>query len=385
MEIYVESFDGEKYTVEVGEDDTTEQLREKVVSATGLCEDSFDMSFGGKLMVEGDCITQLSAGDTVLLTKTKSQKDDAIAALHALGETRLTYERFKGLTDPKVVHLFLQAGVATRIPVAFLSGGTFEELDLSDVSVVTAVLNNVLSNCTSLHTADLSGWINVREICRSFLAGCTALTTIDLSGWNNVRKIGDYFLHNCSALRTVDFSGWNNVAQIGDNFLRNCSSLTTLDLSGWNVTYVQNLLLDGCSSLTAVDLSGWNNVAQIPNRFDWAGDYFFLSGCTSLTTLDLSGWTNVTQVGNSFLRNFSTLKTLDVSGWSNVTHVGDGFVRHCRSLRTLDWSGWASVVHIGQGVLKDCNLRKCSINVTGSSSVVSAYVNRPVKRDCVCM
>ena len=387
MEIYVESFDGEKYTVEVGEDDTTEQLREKVASATGLCEDSFDMSFGGKLMVEGDYITQLSAGDIVVLTKTKSQKDDAIAALHALGETRLTYERFKDLTDPKLVHLFLQAGVVTWIPVAFLSGGTFEELDLSDVSVVTAVCHNFLSNCTSLHTADLSGWINVTEICRSFLHNCTGLTTIDLSGWNNVTKIESDFLSGCTSLTTLDISGWNNARQVGRNFLQNCSSLTTLDLSGWNVRHIENLVLEGCSSLTTVDSSGWNNVTQIPKSFYYRNSWYSgaFSGCTSLTTLDLSGWINVTQVGDNFLRNWSTLRTLDVSGWSNVTHVGDGFVRHCRSLRTLDWSGWASVVHIGQGVLKDCNLRKCSINVTGSSSVVSAYVNRPVKRDCVCM
>ena len=204
MEICVESFDGEKYTVEVGEDDTTEQLREKVVSATGLCEDSFDVSFGGKLIAEGDCITQLSAGDIVVLTKTKSQKDDAIAALRDLGETRLTLERFEVLTDPNLVHLFLQVGAVLWIPVAFLSGGTFEELDLSDVSFVTEVYDNFLSNCTSLHTADLSGWIDVRQIESDVLSGCTSLTTLDFSGWINVRWLGGSFLRNCSALTTLE-------------------------------------------------------------------------------------------------------------------------------------------------------------------------------------
>ena len=87
MEICVESFDGEKYTVEVGVDDTTADIRRKVATAAELCEDGFDMSFGEKLLAEGDYITQLSAGDTVVLTKTKSQKDDAIAALRDLGET----------------------------------------------------------------------------------------------------------------------------------------------------------------------------------------------------------------------------------------------------------------------------------------------------------
>ena len=116
MEICVKSFDGEKYTVEVGVDDTTADIRRKVASAAELREDGFDMSFGGKVLAEGDDITQLSAGDTVVLTKTKSQKDDAIAALRDLGETRLTSERFEGLRDPKLVHLFLQAEVVTEIP-----------------------------------------------------------------------------------------------------------------------------------------------------------------------------------------------------------------------------------------------------------------------------
>ena len=97
MEICVKSFDGEKYTVEVGVDDTTADIRRKVASAAELREDGFDMSFGEKVMAEGDYITQLSAGDTVVLTKkTKSQKDDAIAALRDLGETELTSDRFRG-------------------------------------------------------------------------------------------------------------------------------------------------------------------------------------------------------------------------------------------------------------------------------------------------
>ena len=95
MEICVKSFDGEKYTVEVGVDDTTADIRRKVATAAELRENGFDMSFGGKLLAEGDYITQLSAGDTVVLTN-NSQKYDANAALRDLGETRLTSERFKG-------------------------------------------------------------------------------------------------------------------------------------------------------------------------------------------------------------------------------------------------------------------------------------------------
>ena len=286
MEICVETSDGEKYTVDVGVDDTIADIRQKVASAAELCEDSFDMSFGGKVLADGDDTTQLSAGDTVVLTKTKSQKEDAIAALRDLGETNLTTDRFEGLTDPMLVHLFLHAEVVTEIPSGFLRDCSYEELDLSGVPAVTHILDSFLCNCYSLHT-------------------------VDLSGWSNVTQIGHRFLQCCTALQTVD-----------------------------------------CTSLTTLDLSGWSSVTRIPNHF--------LSGCTALQTADLSGWSSVTFITYYFLYN-------------------------CRDLRTLDLSGWASVTHIGQGVLDGCNLRKCSINVTGSSSVLSEYVHSRSKRECVLM
>ena len=225
MEICVESFDGEKYTVEVGVDDTTADIRRKVASAAELCEDGFDMSFGGKLLAEGDDTTQLSAGDTVVLTKTKSQKDDAIAALHDLGETALTSERFKRLTEPKLIRLFLQAEVVTEIPNYFL-------------------------------------WNNVTHSRPYFVSHCSALQTLDLSGWNNVTTVGSCFLSNCSALTTLDLSGWNNVTQVGRHFLFNCTSLTTLDLSGWNnVTQIHPHFLEGCNIRTSsINVTGSSSV-----------------------------------------------------------------------------------------------------------------------------
>ena len=92
MELTVRTFGKRQYTIEVGEDDTTEKLREKVASATGLCEDDFHMEFGGE---EVEDITQLSAGDTVVLTEAKAKKYEAIAALHALGERDITAGRLQ--------------------------------------------------------------------------------------------------------------------------------------------------------------------------------------------------------------------------------------------------------------------------------------------------
>ena len=354
MEICVTSFDGEN-TVEVGVDDTTADIRRKVATAAELCEDGFDMSFGEKLLAEGDDTTQLSAGDTVVLTKTKSQKDDAIAALRDLGETRLTSDRFNGLEDPKLVHLFLQAEVVTEIPYSFLRDETFEELDLSGVPGVTQIERGFLQSCTSLHTLDLSGWSNVTRVDTFFLFNCTSLTTLDMSGWNNVRQIGDDFLSYCSALRTLDLSGWNNVTRVYERFLFSCTSLTTLDISGWN------------------------NVTQLGRSF--------LAGCSALQILDLSGWKNVTRVDDSFLFHCTSLTTLDISGWHNVRQIGRHFLKNCSALQTLDLSGWTTVQHIEADFLKGCKIPTSSINVTGSSSVVSEYVHgySGSLRKCVCM
>ena len=360
MEICVESFDGEKYTVEVGVDDTTADIRRKVATAAELCEDGFDMSFGGKLLAEGDYITQLSAGDTIVL-KNNSQKYNAIAALRDLGETRLTSERFEGLEDLKLVHLFLQAEVVTEIPNSFFKpGGRLNGclVDLSGVSGVTTIRNDVFSKCRSLHTVDLSGWSNLTHVGNNFLFNCKSLTRLDLSGWSNVTHVGINFLFNCGSLRTLDLSSWTNVTHVGCEFLKYCRALTTLDLSGWtNVTHLGSGFITECSALRTADLSGWNKVTTIPNDF--------FSECDELTTLDLSGWSNVTSILYEFLSNCKSLTRLDLSGWNNVRYIHSGF-------------------------LKGCKIRTKGVNVTGSSSVVSEYVvhSRDVEMvecKCVCM
>ena len=71
MDVHFEDFRANQHTVEVGADDTVEGLRRKVATAMGLPEDSFCMSFGDEAMGEGADMTQLSAGDTIILTKTK--------------------------------------------------------------------------------------------------------------------------------------------------------------------------------------------------------------------------------------------------------------------------------------------------------------------------
>ena len=177
MDVHFEDFKATQHTVEVGEDDTAEDLRRKVAFAVGLPADSFCMSFGVEAIGEGYDMTQLSAGDTIVLKK--SMKYEALAALHALGETDLTAERLKKVTNPEVACLLLQAGVATVIPDGFLTKASLTRLDLSAVSFVTQIGDKFLLECTSLTSIDLSGLSNVTRIGSHFLYGCRALTTLE--------------------------------------------------------------------------------------------------------------------------------------------------------------------------------------------------------------
>ena len=235
MDLNIKGFDTNQHTVEVGADDTVEDLRRKVASAMGLPEDSFCMSFGDEAMGEGADMTQLSAGDTIILTKTKKQ--EAIAELHALGVTDITAERLESVEDPEVACLLLQAEVATVIPSRFLGGTSLTRLDLSAESIVTHIEDRFLTHCDSLTSVDISGLSNVTQVGHSFLACCFSLTNVDLSPLSNVTQVGACFLAYCSSLTTLDLSPFSNVTQIssgfgGTEFAAFCPSLTSIYLSG---------------------------------------------------------------------------------------------------------------------------------------------------------
>ena len=240
MELYVQGL-GKDFLMEVGENDTTETMRQKVASATGLCEDSFRMGFGGK--EEGEDITELSAGDTVVLTKT--MKYEAISALHALGETDITAERLQQVEDPKVASLLLQAEVATEIPEAFFSSSDVTRIGFSCVPTVddncgitlhlpalpcvTTIAHGFLYSCIRLSEVDLTGLQAVTTIGDDFLSQCTTLSEVDLTGLQSVTTIGDYFLFDCQTLSKVDLTGLQAVTTIGDDFLSSCTSLSKVD------------------------------------------------------------------------------------------------------------------------------------------------------------
>ena len=246
MDLNVEFCD-KTHVIEVALADTVEDMRRKVASAVGLPEDSFDMSFGDKAMGEGADMTQLSAGDTILVTTTK--RGEAIAALRALGETDLTPERLMEVRDPEVACLLLQAEVTTVIPNYFLKG-TSITLDLSAVSTATYVGRGFLHGCGSLTSLDLSSFQNLKYIDHEFLFGCKSLTALDLSSLSSLEHVGDRFLSGCIGLTALDLSSLSSVQHIGHDF---CSGLSGT---------LQTIHLSGCSAVvsSAVEEAGLSNL-----------------------------------------------------------------------------------------------------------------------------
>ena len=301
MDLTIKGLNGEKDTVELGEDDTPAVMRRKVASAVGLPEDGFAMSFGGESVDEGYDMTQLSAGDTIILTKVT--KYEARAALHALGETDITAKRLTTVRDPEVACLLLQAEVATVIPDYFLGGASLTSLDLSAESVVTQIRDSFLASCTSLTSIDLSGLIHVTQIGQCFINGCSALCSLDLTPLSRITEIAGGFLCGCTSLRTLDLTPLSAVTHIECFFLQGCRSLCTLDLTPLsNVTQIMSNFLNGCRSLRTLDLSPLSRVTHMDSTN-------LMFRCTLLESIYLTGCSDVV---SSKLKKLKNLKKLVV-------------------------------------------------------------------------
>ena len=332
MELTVTCLNGKECTIEVGEDDTMETMREKVASAAGLAEDSFHMGFGGK--EEGEDITALSAGDTIVLAQTK--KYEAIAALQSLGEIRtdITTQRLMRVTDPKVASLLLQAEVVTAFPHHFFSGSTATCVSFSYVSSVDDICDTSLANCaTKLHIPTLPFIVSIGNF---WLSSSEALSTVDLTGLQSVTEIGNWFLGHCTGLLTVDLTGMRSLTTIGDSFLYGCTSLSTVNLRGLAVSSVGHSFLCRCFQLRTIDVTCLESVTSV--------GYSFLSNCLSLRTVDLSCLQSLTTIGALFLFNCTRLSTINLAGLKLVRHIGNRFLGQCEALSTIDISGSSGVV-----------------------------------------
>ena len=358
------------YVIEVGVDDTVVTMRQKVASAVGLAEDSFRMGFGGK--DEGEDITELSAGDTILLTKTL--KHEALAELEALGvldgdvssdeefgEDFVSVYTLKHERDPKIACLLLQAEVSPAVPDNFLQDTTITTLDLSVAPHLTSIGHYFLSDCISLTQLDLSSLNELTQIGEQFLAVCTSLTQLDLPAQSNVTVIEDCFLYNCGCLRVLDLTPFSRVTKVGGRFLMSCVGLTTLDLSPLSlVEEIESYFLYHCSGLTKLDLSPLSRVVRISDDF--------LSRCTKLTTLDLPPLSRVVHVGSNFLSECNSLSAVDLSKLVSVTHIGNHFLGDCSNITVLDLSPLSSLVSVGDSFLGGCTSLR-TVNLSALSRV----------------
>ena len=361
MEINIKGVDGQTYVVDVDVDDTAKDLRRKVATAAGFAEDSFGMIFGGNDEGEDITITALSAGDTVLLTQTQTKKQEAIAALRALGETDLTPKRLVRVKDPKVVQLFLQAEVVTATPKSLLASTTLTGLDLSAPLAITAIGDCFLFQCSSLKSVDLSGLSNVTHVGNYFLADCAGLTSINFAGLSNVTSLGDSFLSNCRSLASINFAGLGGVTNLGSYFLRGCTSLTSIDFARLSsVTSLGDSFLSNCRSLTSINFAGLGEVTNLRNCF--------LRGCTSLTSIDFARLGRVTSLGYYFLRECKALTSIDFAGLGNVASLGHYFLCECKALTSIDFAGLGRVTSLGHHFLCDCKAL-ASVDFAGLSGV----------------
>ena len=307
---------------EMGLCDTVADLRREVASSLEVPEDCFVMFCGSDVIDEGADVGQLSGA---VIKVVMTNKYAAIAALRALGETDLTEQRLANVADPKVMCLFLQAEVVTAFPDDFLPGKLFTSLGITDVSVVSRLVDSPdSSEYTPLKvTLDFSGLGCVTSIGKNFFLPNPShgqLKTMDLSALTSVTSIGDGFLHNCGALTTLNLSGMTSVITIGNDFVRGCKALTTLNLSGMtSVTTIGDGFLYE-AMIPTLDLSSLTSVTTIGNHFCNGG---------SFETLDLSGLTSVTEIGSHFFAHCSKLRTLDLSYLSHVTSIGGNFAASC--------------------------------------------------------
>ena len=361
MELSVQCFGDKDFVIEVGEDDTTATMRQKVASAAGLAEDSFHMGFGGK--DEGEDITELSAGDKVVLKKTT--KYEAIAALHALGETDVTSEKLKEVTDLKVASLLLQAEVVTAIPGGFLRSSAVTCVGSSGVSIVDDIRDTSLPHCDT--ELDLPNLPFITAIGDLVLENCTALSTVDLTGLKAVTSIGNGFLAKCRTLSRIDFRGMNEVTSIGNGFLCGCVRLSNIDLRGMKaVTSIGNGFLFICPALSSVDLTGMKRVTSFGSSF--------LANCTRLSKVDLTGMKEVTSIGSGFLASCATLSTVDLSGMTAVTSIGDGVLADCTMLASIDITGMKAVTSIGRYFLDNCKSLQTAHGMNDCSDVIRRRV-----------
>ena len=207
----------------------------------------------------------------------------------------------------------------------------------------TETMRNMLRECQSLTSLDVSGWdlSNTKDI--SFLfQNCNKLQEIKgIENWDTskVAEMKKTF-YKCSALPTVNVTAWDvsNVTTM-ECLFSTCGKLTTVDLTGWDTSKVTNIhdLFVNCTSLTTVEGLGTWDTSSVTDMIS------AFNGCTALVDPgEIGNWdtSNVESIRFMFY-NCKSLKELDIGSWdtAKVTEMNSTF-KGCKELTTLDLSNW---------------------------------------------
>ena len=211
---------------------------------------------------------------------------------------------------------------------AFLSGTPIVNADLSiwsnyresNYNFVPDNLSYMFSDCTSLESVNLSGWIpnyypyrvNNNLNMDSMFKGCTNLTNIDMTNWvriggskyrmfENCASLSEEIIHNFVAIYSNDDAfATTNISRI----FYGCHQITSLDWS--NVTLTQPIEADGmCSFMNNLETFTMKNWKINKELWDQNNRWY-----RELFTFTRGGW-----AGSDVAPYGEKLKTVDMSGW----------------------------------------------------------------------
>lgn len=305
-------------------------------------------------------------------------------------------------------------------------------LDLSEVSILTELVDKAFLDCKSLHSIILPSCIS--KMGSAVFSGCSNLTSITIpfigsSGTATTQSASTLFgyifgstkfdgavsvsqnstiYYIPSSLRTVSVLGGNMLAYafdncsmlssiklpetlsaMGDYSMRNCSGLSSFTIPR-NLTEIGQYVFNGCSSITRIEIPA--NVKNIKNYafnklssleelifeqgslLESIGSYAF-DGCTNLLKLDLSG-TKTTTIGDYAFRNCSSLSSVNISN-NELTDIKSYAFAGCSSISSIVVP--PSVIRIGSSAFSGCSgLTEITLPFIGNSVSDVSYRSNAV-------
>ena len=181
------------------------------------------------------------------------------------GETTITADSgYDGLSSVDITTNVPSQKYAPRyISFAGYPGSEFDyEIENLDTKNLT-LMQQILSNCSNLASADISGWDASNVVYASnVFADCSNLISVNAN--NLITSKTQYitgFFYNCKKLTNVSVENWDTSGVLNMmEMFRNCEALTTLDISSFTSTSLTNCskMFTGCKNLRHIDMRSFN-------------------------------------------------------------------------------------------------------------------------------